>query len=92
MRPLAQRRAIDNGKIEELLAQPGGQSWKHQDAQQVLRERLGEIYEHYMKVLEDLQQVMMKLLLSLGCETEQIQTGLRKELVSTRTPHRDNRG
>ncbi|OTA88375.1 hypothetical protein M434DRAFT_123914 [Hypoxylon sp. CO27-5] len=69
----------DDGKIKDLLSNPGGTFWKDQETIDLLQRRLGEeSYGLFIDCIEGVKEVMGKLNSELVLDSATLQESLRK--------------
>jgi len=70
----------DDAKIETLMANPGGESWKDPSFAAQLETRLGESYSLYLEYISGLAHVMDQLNKELGFDSDPVQERLHAQV------------
>lgn len=72
----------EQGQIQQLLADPGGEAWRQQSIAQQLAERLQDSYELYLEIIQQLRNVMEELNHELAVDKTEFQNKLAATKVS----------
>lgn len=67
---------VDDGTIQELLADPGAEGWKDAAVAKLLEGRLDESYELYMRHITAIEEVMERLNHELAVDEDAVQQPL----------------
>jgi hypothetical protein len=68
--------AVDDDKIDELLDNPGGTSWKEKSIDDVLKRRMKDAYLPYFGYVKEMARVMNDLNQRLALDSETVQNNL----------------
>ncbi|KAK3314613.1 hypothetical protein B0H66DRAFT_605559 [Apodospora peruviana] len=73
---------VDDNKMNKLLSDPGGESWKEPAIELLLRDRLGATYDLYIGYIKGMEETMAKLNKELSMDSNPVQD----QLNSPKTP------
>lgn len=76
---------VDDDKVEELLANPGGEGWKDPAVADLLEIRLAESYELYLRHMTAIAEVMEKLNHELAVDQDSVQYTVKTSVSSTQS-------
>ncbi|KAH7133792.1 hypothetical protein EDB81DRAFT_904068 [Dactylonectria macrodidyma] len=65
---------VDDDKIEELLADPGGSGWKKKPLDDLLQKRMKDAYETYFEFVKEMGTIMCELNKELALDSEDVQS------------------
>ncbi|KAG7437064.1 hypothetical protein Forpi1262_v001948 [Fusarium oxysporum f. sp. raphani] len=71
--------AVDDDKIDELLDNPGGTSWKEKSIDDVLKRRMKDAYLPYFGYVKEMARVMNDLNQRLALDSEAVQNNLSNQ-------------
>ncbi|KAK8076172.1 hypothetical protein PG994_003444, partial [Apiospora phragmitis] len=71
----------DDAKLEHMMVEPGGSTWKNVAIQEALEKRLQKSYASYLAILADMERVLEELNKELAIENDHVQSrvGGRRE-------------
>jgi hypothetical protein len=78
---------VDDVKVNQLLSDPGGQSWKEPAIEGLIKQRLGDTHELYLKYIEGMERVMEKLNKELSVDSNPVQRKLNSSVRQVSTTH-----
>ncbi|KAM6529142.1 hypothetical protein FALCPG4_007291 [Fusarium falciforme] len=71
--------AVDDDKIDELLDDPGGTSWKEKSIDDLLKKRMKDVYLPYFGYVKQMVRVMDDLNQHLALDSEAVQNNLSNQ-------------
>lgn len=77
MRQLILPLLVDDAKTNELLADPGGESWKEPAIETLLQDRLGHTYDLYLDYIKGMEEIMIRLNKELSMDSVEVQEQLK---------------
>lgn len=80
---------VDDDRIEALLADPGGDSWKEPLVADLLEKRLQDSFELYIEYIEGMDCVMKEIHKELAFDSQSVQTKVNtpvREPIHTKMP------
>jgi hypothetical protein len=72
--------AVDDDKIDELLNDPGGTSWKEESIDDILKRRMKDAYLPYFGYVQEMARVMEDLNQCLALDSEAVQNNLSNQV------------
>lgn len=75
---------VNDDKVQELLADPGGQGWKDQCVESLLKARLDESYQLYLSYMTATAEIMEKLNHDLAINEDAIQQAIKTMVSESR--------
>ncbi|KAH7020417.1 hypothetical protein EDB80DRAFT_702936 [Ilyonectria destructans] len=73
---------VDDDKIDELLADPGGSGWKEKPLDDLLRKRLKDTYGPYFEFVKEMGTIMDEMNEELALDSENIQSQINSPQAS----------
>lgn len=73
---------VDDATVSKLLANPGGEGWKDEAIDRLLRERLDEKYELYFEYIKGMERVMEEVKEELAADSDTVQKKLNTPVSS----------
>lgn len=81
--PLADEDILLDEELETLLTHPGGTGWRVENVQTALQSRLGDAYERYLGLMQEINLLLMEVLKSLWFGKPESQKKLHSDQVSS---------
>jgi len=76
MRRLILPLLVDDAKINQLLSDLGGESWKEPAIEALLKDRLGHAYDLYLDYMKGMEETMIRLNKELSMDSNSVQEQL----------------
>lgn len=71
---------VDDDKIDQLLADPGGPAWKEEELDNLLRKRMKNGYALYFEYIAEMKRVMDELNRELALDSEAVQKNVNSSV------------